>query len=303
MEKKNFKLFFAMVTVIMVVLFGSVFTSCSNDDDLLLAGDAQTELVSSLDQDSVKGMTRGMLSSYDVMNDVVEQHGINDYDSSVLNYFVHWCQLVNNENMTNYCAPTSFMMSVACLLNRHNAYNKFNVSASKLSDFAQVGVPGASYDHVSDISYIQNTYPNIQVQYKSFESTTLSRDQAKSMLENSLDFGYFVVASVKCRVSAANQDKWFSHYRPDNPDLINNGTYGYSYYMEKTGYTNHAIIILRIDKFSTGNGIVTYIDPYNTTRSGSNRRYCLYSRLMDSMNFDTNPSNSGKYYFTRLRYY
>ena len=67
MEKKNFKLFFAMVTVIMVVLFGSVFTSCSNDDDLLLAGDSQTELVSSLAQDSVKAVTRGITSvSYNV---------------------------------------------------------------------------------------------------------------------------------------------------------------------------------------------------------------------------------------------
>ena len=46
MKKNNFKLFFVMVTVIMVVLFGSVFTSCSNDDDLLLAGDPQTEQVS-----------------------------------------------------------------------------------------------------------------------------------------------------------------------------------------------------------------------------------------------------------------
>ena len=60
MEKKNFKLFFAMVTVIMVVLFGSVFTSCSNDDDLLLAGGTQTEQVSSLSVDSVKAVTRGM---------------------------------------------------------------------------------------------------------------------------------------------------------------------------------------------------------------------------------------------------
>lgn len=60
MKKNNFKLFFAMVTVIMVVLFGSVFTSCSNDDNLLLAGGTQTEKVSSLDVDSVKGMTRGM---------------------------------------------------------------------------------------------------------------------------------------------------------------------------------------------------------------------------------------------------
>ena len=47
--------------IICVALFGSVFTSCSNDDDLLLAGDTQTELVLTLNQDSVKGMTRGVM--------------------------------------------------------------------------------------------------------------------------------------------------------------------------------------------------------------------------------------------------
>lgn len=49
--------------IICVALFGSVFTSCSNDDDLLLAGDSQTEQVLSLDQDSVKAVTRGVSSS------------------------------------------------------------------------------------------------------------------------------------------------------------------------------------------------------------------------------------------------
>ncbi|MBQ7617094.1 hypothetical protein IJS64_03895 [bacterium] len=44
--------------IICVALFGSVFTSCNNDDDLLLAGDSQTEQVSPLVQDSVKAVTR-----------------------------------------------------------------------------------------------------------------------------------------------------------------------------------------------------------------------------------------------------
>ena len=60
---KEFKLFIlSCFAIICVALFGSVFTSCSNDDDLLLAGDTQTELVSSLAQDSVKSMTRGLSS-------------------------------------------------------------------------------------------------------------------------------------------------------------------------------------------------------------------------------------------------
>ena len=59
---KEFKLFIlSCFAVICVALFGSVFTSCSNDDDLLLAGDTQTGLVSSLAQDSVVGKTRSIL--------------------------------------------------------------------------------------------------------------------------------------------------------------------------------------------------------------------------------------------------
>lgn len=62
---KEFKLFIlSCFAVICVALFGSVFTSCSNDDDLLLAGDTQTELVSSLAQDSVKAVTRTGTPSY-----------------------------------------------------------------------------------------------------------------------------------------------------------------------------------------------------------------------------------------------
>lgn len=56
---KEFKLFIlSCFAIICVALFGSVFASCSNDDDLLLVGDSQTELVSSFAQDSVKALTR-----------------------------------------------------------------------------------------------------------------------------------------------------------------------------------------------------------------------------------------------------
>lgn len=34
-------------------------------------------------------------------------------------------------------------------------------------------------------------------------------------------------------------------------------------YVMDHGGTSHALIILRIDKWSSGNGIVTYIDPYH----------------------------------------
>ena len=45
-------------------------------------------------------------------------------------------------------------------------------------------------------------------------------------------------------------------------------------YVMDHGGTSHALIILRIDKWSSGNGIVIK----------SNRKYCLYSHLLNSMN-------------------
>lgn len=93
MEKKNFKLFFAMVTVIMVVLFGSVFASCSNDDDLLLAGDSQTGLVSSLAQDSVKAVTRS-LSDY--------PSGVYNILTKYKNSYVHYKQGAHGCGPLNY---------------------------------------------------------------------------------------------------------------------------------------------------------------------------------------------------------
>lgn len=61
---KKFKLFIvSVIAIVCLVVSGGVFTSCSNDDDLLLAGDSQTEQVSSLAQDSVRGITRGTASN------------------------------------------------------------------------------------------------------------------------------------------------------------------------------------------------------------------------------------------------
>lgn len=61
---KKFKLFIvSVIAIVCLVVSGGVFTSCSNDDDLLLAGDSQTEKVISLSVDSLKGMTRGMTTT------------------------------------------------------------------------------------------------------------------------------------------------------------------------------------------------------------------------------------------------
>ena len=61
---KSFKLFIgSVIAIVCLVVSGGVFTSCTNDDDQLLAGDSQTEQVLSLDQDSVKAVTRGVSST------------------------------------------------------------------------------------------------------------------------------------------------------------------------------------------------------------------------------------------------
>ena len=58
---KSIKLFIgSVIAIVCLVVSGGVFTSCTNDDDLLLAGDAQTEQVSSL-EDNLKAMTRGSI--------------------------------------------------------------------------------------------------------------------------------------------------------------------------------------------------------------------------------------------------
>lgn len=74
---KSFKLFIgSVIAIVCLVVSGGVFTSCTNDDDQLLAGDSQTEQVLSLDQDSVKAVTRGVMSSMgtgSVSSDLVVQ--------------------------------------------------------------------------------------------------------------------------------------------------------------------------------------------------------------------------------------
>ena len=59
--KKFEKIFFSMIAMIMMVAVGSVFTSCSNDDDDFPVT-TETQLDQALGQDSVAPMTRGISS-------------------------------------------------------------------------------------------------------------------------------------------------------------------------------------------------------------------------------------------------
>ena len=60
--KKFEKIFFSMIAMIMMVAVGSVFTSCTNDDDDFRVPAQETQLDQALGQDSVTPMTRGISS-------------------------------------------------------------------------------------------------------------------------------------------------------------------------------------------------------------------------------------------------
>lgn len=60
--KKLEKIFFSMIAMIMMVAVGSVFTSCSSDDDDFRVPAQETLLDQALGQDSLAPMTRGMMT-------------------------------------------------------------------------------------------------------------------------------------------------------------------------------------------------------------------------------------------------
>lgn len=291
--KKFEKIFFSMIAMIMMVAVESVFISCTNDDDDFRVPAQETQLDQAFNQDSVALMTRGITST-NMFNNVIDY---NDIDESILSHFQYWCQNTGFPSPTNYCVPTSFMMAVSCLLNNYNASNKFNPSKNKLLQFASI----SPYDNVAATSYVENNYSNIDIDTHHYNDDSQGRTNAKNAMEWYLNNNYFVAVALKAYVGNSGQS-FYSYYSPDNPDLITNSNYSLSNYIQSSGYTNHTVLVLRIDKFSTGNGIVTYIDPYRAKSSGSNRRYCLYSRFMDSMKFTASSNNSAGYFFTHIGY-
>lgn len=69
-----------------------------------------------------------------------------------------------------------------------------------------------------------------------------------------------------------------------NPDLGTSPLYITSKPEENSSNIGgHVIVLIAINTDATGDGIVTYLDPFAKTRNGSNRRYVKYSLLLDSM--------------------
>ncbi len=108
---KEFKLFIlSCFAIICVALFGSVLTSCSNDDDLLLAGDTQTEQVSTLAQDSVKAVTR---SSSDIAA------GTYNVFSQYKTAYVH------KKQGSTGCGPLNYVLCVRAIARGNNSNSTY----------------------------------------------------------------------------------------------------------------------------------------------------------------------------------
>lgn len=296
--------------IICVALLGSVFTSCSNDDDLLLAGDSQTESVSSLAQDSVKAVTRSMTTS--------------DHELwlSTRNLLTHYCQRKAGHIDTGYpyaegaittalsktvCLPTCYMMAAHALGDLYGY--SFALTGTHVGTItSQLGV------YYKSLSNLKNKIISGSIDGTNFLTcerlSTTNRSEMKSFIENCLDRNFPVLVAVRADVSGTNAynklnnistyTNLLSPSQTYNPDM-QYGTSSDQYILTPSGSTNgHIILLTEVSKWETGNGPVSYLDPLARSRgTGSdytypspyysygsyweNRRYVLYSRLLDSM--------------------
>ena len=303
--KKFEKIFFSMIAMIMMVTVGSVFTSCTNDDDDFPVTAHETQLDQALDQDSVAPMTRAANSSYKI-------------SESRLAYFVHYCQknagpqttnypdgegLVSSSVASTYCCPDSYMMAAACLAHYKDGYStSYNATGTKLVGIAS----GANSYYPYNYEYLLclynycngNDYSFLNATKTGSSSTSThesSRSATKTFIENALSNNRFVMVNVNVYGSYdnVNATKYYSTSSSTNNDLTTSPTYITSNDESTSGVYGHIILIIGIETNSTGDGIVTYIDPLAKTRSGgaSNRRYVRYSNLLNSVLYAGNNSN------------
>ena len=172
---KKFKLFIvSVIAIVCLVVSGGVFTSCTNDDDLLLAGDTQTEQVSPLVQDSVKAVTRGMKThplynipsgTYGIAQAYKNNYShINQYDQSpTSNYQYGWPGNVSNPGN---CSWSTYVMAVGCVGRAEGtiASNDYKLDkARRLKQYVYNHLPTSqqSYLNAADITNITNLYVNV----------------------------------------------------------------------------------------------------------------------------------------------
>lgn len=84
-----------------------------------------------------------------------------------------------------------------------------------------------------------------------------SRDDVKELLENALENNYFPIVAVRANFSLVDNNGWFTKVESKNSDLTKNPGY-----LITTGgeAAQHAIILLKIEKWRSGNGISDYIN-------------------------------------------
>lgn len=99
--KKFEKIFFSMIAMIMMVAVGSVFTSCSNDDDDFPVTAQETQLDQALGQDSVAPMTRSMSYSIAIAQTLKNRYLHKPYSSkSQTAAYVTAYNMINNASRT-----------------------------------------------------------------------------------------------------------------------------------------------------------------------------------------------------------
>ena len=312
MKKFFEKTIFTMISVIMVVMVGSIFTSCDNDDEYPMPSQI-SKVNQSFDRDSVAPTTRAANSSYKI-------------SESILSYFVHYCQrnagpvkpgypnaegLVSLSVSQGLCCPDSYMMAAACLAHYKDGYaTSYNTTGSKLVGIINA-ISGKTYQYLYVMAnYANNRDASFLVAAKSGdkpgdETIQYSRSKIKTFMENALANNKFVIVNVNAKIYNYNTVNNSSLYlnNSSNPDLGSSPSY-ISTNNEGSTVGGHVILIIGIETNHTGDGVVTYIDPLAITRSNglSNRRYVKYSTLLNSMKISGSDDDAYDAISVGLRY-
>jgi len=281
--KKFEKIFFSMIAMIMIVAVGSVFTSCTNDDDL--QGVTETSSISMDSEcvylDTINPVTRSTTSVQVLQTKY-----------SPL-YFYHQ---YNNGQTHSYCGQTSYMVATKTIA----AYNSISYSMgystqnSIANNIRTIRSISSNVDAVSPYdlwchwyttwtgyrTYMTCNYARSSGGSITPNSSEVTRGGIKNFIETSLSQGRLVIAPVMIfgsNRSNAGNDTSISG--------TNANTEASSNYISKFGNVGHYIVIYRLDREynSEGNSIGTiyYLDVYQTSSSN-----CLhtvnYLRFLDA---------------------
>lgn len=276
---------FKVLSMLVIVAIVVIVTGCEKNENLI-----NSELINN-DSEILKSSS-------------ANYYGVNEL---ILNHFIHYCQrkagpyegfpyygegYLSLDVAKQACCPTSYMMAAACLAHyKDGSSSQYNANGSKLSGIIS-SFSGTSYRYLSSMSsYANNTDGSFITSSKKLSCS--SRSSIKDFIETSLANDKFVMMNINANIynySTVNNTLLYQN-SSNNPDV----SYGTSLYVSENdestnGIGAHVILIIRIDKDINGNGIVQYIDPLAITRSNSNRKYMLYSKLLNSNQVSGNNS-------------